>query len=208
MPEALRHIAGAAAVNAGVALVRNHNSGDFEDEPPSAKPRSASFGASSRTSAWSTSPAAAPHLRRGLRPPASRACSRRPRRTASTGSLVAPLEAQGRPARRRVPALPPRASSYPQSLLPTLDLAVRPGRARGRNIQYNEELARKNDELTHLDQLKSDFMATMSHELRTPLTSVIGYSDMMLGGMTGELNEQQTHLRREHPAEQRDAPRT
>ena len=61
-----------------------------------------------------------------------------------------------------------------------------------RNIQYNEELARKNEELTHLDQLKSDFMATMSHELRTPLTSIIGYSDMLLSGMTGELNEKQT----------------
>ena len=60
-----------------------------------------------------------------------------------------------------------------------------------RNIQYNEELTRKNDELTHLDQLKSDFMATMSHELRTPLTSIIGYSDMLLSGMTGELNEKQ-----------------
>ena len=61
-----------------------------------------------------------------------------------------------------------------------------------RNIQYNEELARKNEELTHLDQLKSDFMATMSHELRTPLTSIIGYSDMLLSGMTGELNEKQS----------------
>jgi signal transduction histidine kinase len=60
-----------------------------------------------------------------------------------------------------------------------------------RNIQYNEELARKNEELTHLDELKSDFMATMSHELRTPLTSIIGYSDMLLSGMTGELNEKQ-----------------
>ena len=60
-----------------------------------------------------------------------------------------------------------------------------------RNIQFTEELARKNDELTHLDQLKSDFMATMSHELRTPLTSVIGYSDMLLSGVTGELNEKQ-----------------
>ncbi len=63
-----------------------------------------------------------------------------------------------------------------------------------RNIQYNEELAKKNDELTHLDQLKSDFMATMSHELRTPLTSVIGYSDMLLSGVTGELNERQINF--------------
>ena len=63
-----------------------------------------------------------------------------------------------------------------------------------RNIQYNEELAQKNEELTHLDQLKSDFMATMSHELRTPLTSVIGYSDMLLSGVTGELNERQSNF--------------
>jgi len=60
-----------------------------------------------------------------------------------------------------------------------------------RNIRDTEELARKNRELTHLDELKSDFMATMSHELRTPLTSIIGYSDMLLSGMTGELNEKQ-----------------
>ena len=71
-------------------------------------------------------------------------------------------------------------------------LAVRSGGPGGKNIQYNEELRRKNEELTHLDQLKSDFMATMSHELRTPLTSIIGYSDMLLSGMTGELNEKQS----------------
>jgi signal transduction histidine kinase len=62
------------------------------------------------------------------------------------------------------------------------------------NIHYNDELRRLNDDLTHLDQLKSDFMATMSHELRTPLTSIIGYSDMLLSGMTGELNEKQTNF--------------
>jgi len=55
----------------------------------------------------------------------------------------------------------------------------------------NEDLRHANDELTHLDELKSDFMATMSHELRTPLTSIIGYSDMLLSGMTGELDPKQ-----------------
>jgi signal transduction histidine kinase len=60
-----------------------------------------------------------------------------------------------------------------------------------KNIQFTEELRRANENLTHLDELKSDFLATMSHELRTPLTSIIGYSDMILSGMTGELNEKQ-----------------
>jgi signal transduction histidine kinase len=63
-----------------------------------------------------------------------------------------------------------------------------------RNIQFTEELRRMNDDLTHLDELKSDFLATMSHELRTPLTSIIGYSDMMLSGMTGELNDKQANF--------------
>jgi Amt family ammonium transporter len=31
----------------------------------------------------------------------------------------------------------------------------------------------------------------MSHELRTPLTSIIGYSDMLLSGLTGEVSEKQ-----------------
>ncbi len=31
----------------------------------------------------------------------------------------------------------------------------------------------------------------MSHELRTPLNSVIGFSDIMLSGLAGELNEEQ-----------------
>src|SRR5262249_6475603 len=41
--------------------------------------------------------------------------------------------------------------------------------------------------LQDLDRMKSSFLATVSHELRTPLTSVIGYSEMLLEGLAGQL---------------------
>jgi len=38
---------------------------------------------------------------------------------------------------------------------------------------------------------KSEFMASMSHELRTPLNSIIGFTDVILEGISGEINEKQ-----------------
>jgi len=40
------------------------------------------------------------------------------------------------------------------------------------------------------NRAKSEFLTNMSHELRTPLTAIIGFSDVMLGGISGEFNEQ------------------
>lgn len=57
--------------------------------------------------------------------------------------------------------------------------------------EKNRRLADSVEKLKDLDKLKSSFLATVSHELRTPLTSVIGYSEMLLEGLAGELGKEQ-----------------
>jgi PAS domain S-box-containing protein len=42
------------------------------------------------------------------------------------------------------------------------------------------------------DKIKSAFLATMSHELRTPLNSIIGFTGIILQGMAGPLNSEQS----------------
>lgn len=54
-----------------------------------------------------------------------------------------------------------------------------------------EELKQLNIKLQDADRYKSIFLASMSHELRTPLNSIIGYTGILLMGMTGNLNDEQ-----------------
>ena len=56
----------------------------------------------------------------------------------------------------------------------------------------NRELNEMNAKLEDATRAKSDFLAAMSHELRTPLNSIIGFSGIMLQGLAGELNPEQS----------------
>jgi signal transduction histidine kinase len=56
----------------------------------------------------------------------------------------------------------------------------------------SRELSEANLKLREVDRLKSEFLANMSHELRTPLNSIIGFSKLILDGLDGKINEEQT----------------
>jgi len=54
------------------------------------------------------------------------------------------------------------------------------------------ELALAKERAESADRLKSAFLAAMSHELRTPLNSIIGFTGIVLQGLAGPLNAEQT----------------
>ena len=62
--------------------------------------------------------------------------------------------------------------------------------------ERTRDLAGANARLAVASQHKSEFLANMSHELRTPLNAIIGFSEVLLQGIFGQVNEkQQEYLR-------------
>lgn len=57
--------------------------------------------------------------------------------------------------------------------------------------EQNELLRRQHIALEQASALKSQFMANMSHEFRTPLNAILGYTHMLLNGVTGAVPDPQ-----------------
>jgi len=59
------------------------------------------------------------------------------------------------------------------------------------NVRLFNEIQEKSAQLEVANRHKTEFLANMSHELRTPLNAIIGFSEVLLQRMFGELNAQQ-----------------
>jgi signal transduction histidine kinase len=59
------------------------------------------------------------------------------------------------------------------------------------NVRLFTEIQEKTQQLEIANRHKSEFLANMSHELRTPLNAVIGFSEVLLERMFGDVNEKQ-----------------
>ncbi len=65
------------------------------------------------------------------------------------------------------------------------------------NAQLYRELKEQSFELELASRHKSEFLASMSHELRTPLNAVLGFSEVLLERMFGDINDRQEEYLRD-----------
>jgi signal transduction histidine kinase len=65
------------------------------------------------------------------------------------------------------------------------------------NVRLFNEIQDKSRQLEVANKHKSDFLANMSHELRTPLNAIIGFSEVLIERMFGEVNAKQDEYLRD-----------
>jgi GAF domain-containing protein/anti-sigma regulatory factor (Ser/Thr protein kinase) len=65
------------------------------------------------------------------------------------------------------------------------------------NVRLFNEIQQKSQQLEIASRHKSEFLANMSHELRTPLNAIIGFSEVLLERMFGEINAKQDEYLRD-----------
>jgi signal transduction histidine kinase len=87
-------------------------------------------------------------------------------------------------ARKAPGAFPPNVVALVRTFASQSALAIQ-------NARLYREIEDKSQQLELASQHKSDFLASMSHELRTPLNAIIGFSEVLLERMFGDLNDKQ-----------------
>jgi signal transduction histidine kinase/CheY-like chemotaxis protein len=70
-------------------------------------------------------------------------------------------------------------------------MAERVGTLYAQQAALNKNLVAANSALETASKAKSGFLAGMSHELRTPLNAIIGFTDALLAGVDGPMNDEQ-----------------
>ena len=84
-----------------------------------------------------------------------------------------------------------RARLYEQLKQASAELERKVQEATAELAEQNELLRRQQIGLEQASALKSQFLANMSHEFRTPLNAILGYTHMLLNGVSGAVTDAQ-----------------